>query len=184
MNPKKYLEKHIRGWIPKEFSLPNHQRIKMGDHFLRLQFLRLTYGVMLGALLVTPFGAYHSISEPYITGHLWGYHLPIGYVGLLLGILAVGYPKLAFLKNRNFGSLMVLIGLLLLLSFVLSPKEYFINLIHGTNFSSSQIDVDIPVGNSAVWGLSLLSTALGLVSFPSYRQLRKQKSGQSEELKP
>jgi len=46
---------------------------------------------------------------------------------------------------------------------MLSPKDFFINLLHGTSFSSAQIDVDSPVGNILVWGLSLLSLALGFV---------------------
>jgi hypothetical protein len=137
----------------------------MFDHFMRLQLLRLAYGVMLGALLVTPFGVYHSRVEPYITGYLWGYNLPIGYAGLLLGIVAVLYPRLNALRRLRFSSFMPFIGLFLLLSVFFSPKDYFINLIHGTNFSSVQIDVDFAVGNSAVLGLSLLSIAFGLVSF-------------------
>ena len=182
MNPKKYLEKHIRGWIPKEFSLPSHQRIKTVDHLMRVQLLRLTYGVMLGALLVTPFGVYHSRSEPYITGSLWGYHLPIGYVGLLLGIAVILYPRLNTLRSLRFSSFMPFIGLFLLLSVFFSPNDYFINLLHGTNFSSGQIDVDFPLGNLAVLWLSLLSIAFGLVSFVCCRYFMKQTSDQSQEL--
>lgn len=29
MNPKRYLENHIRGWLPKEPSLPCNQRAKI-----------------------------------------------------------------------------------------------------------------------------------------------------------
>ncbi len=137
----------------------------MIDHIMRLQFLHLAYGVMLAALLFTPFGVYNSRVEPYITGYLWGYNLPIGYVGVLLGIVAILYPRLNALRRLRFSSFMSFIGLFLLISFVFSPKDYFINLIHGTNFSSVQIDVDFAVGNSAVLGLSILSIAFGLVSF-------------------
>jgi hypothetical protein len=165
MNLKEYLEKRIRGWLPKELSLPRNQRTRMVDQFMRLQLLRLAYGVILGALLVTPFGAYHSRVEPYIIGYLWGYHLPIGYVGLLLGIAVVLYPRLNKLRSLRFSSFMPFIGLFLLLSIFFSPKYYFINLIHGTNFSPWQIDVDFPVGNSAVLGLSILSIVFGLVTF-------------------
>ena len=183
MNPKKYLKNHIRGWLPKELSLPTHQRIKMVDHIMRLQLLRLVYGVILGALLVTPFGVYHSRSEPYIIGSLWGYHLPIGYVGLLLGLLVVLYPRLSTLRSLKFSSLMIFIGLSLLLSFLFFPKDYFINLLHGTSFSSSQIDVDFSLGNSAVLGLSLLSIIFGLISVFT-RYPKKEATDQSEELKP
>jgi hypothetical protein len=125
----------------------------------------MVYGVMLGGLLVMPFGVYHSISEPYIVGSLWGYQLPIGYVGVLLGILAVLYPKLGKLKTLRFSSLMIVIGVSLLSSFALIPSDYFINLLHGTSFSPSQIDVDFALGNSVVLGLALLSIVFGLGSF-------------------
>jgi hypothetical protein len=165
MNPLKYLEKRIRGWLPKELTLPRNQRTRMVDHLTRLQLLRLAYGVMLGALLVTPFGVYHSRVEPYIMGYLWGYNLPIGYIGVLLGIAVFLYPRLNALRSLRFSLFMPCIGLFLLLTFFFSPKDYFINLFNATNFSSVQIDVDFAVGNSAVLGLSLLSIAFGLVTF-------------------
>ena len=129
---------------------------------MTFQFLRLAYGAMLVAMLFIPFGVYHSTSEPYIEGFLWGYHLPLGYVGLLSGVVVILYPMLTMPRRLRFGSLMMLIGLFLLLSFFFSPKDYFINVLHGTSFNSGQIDVDYPVGNSVVWGLSLLSIVIGL----------------------
>ena len=123
---------------------------------------RVAYGLLLVAVLFVPFGAYHSLVEPYIIGFLWGYQLPVGYVALVSGLLVILYPKLNALKGR-LDFLVVIIGLLLLLSFMFFPKEFFINLLHGTSFSAAQIDVDSPVGNLVVWGLSLLSLALGFV---------------------
>jgi hypothetical protein len=134
----------------------------MADYFSRLQVLRLLYGVMLCLILVTPFGVYHSVSEPYIIGYLWGYNLPIGYVGLLCGVAMILYPRLNTLKSSGFSSLMPFIGLILLISFLVTPNYYFINLLQGTSFSSGQIDVDFQVGNSAAMAFSLLSIALGI----------------------
>src|SRR3990172_12159618 len=127
-----------------------------------LKVLRVAYGLLLVAVLFVPFGAYHSRVEPYLIGFLWGYQLPVGYVALVSGLLVILYPKLTALRGR-LDFLVVAIGLVLLLSFMLSPKDFFINLLHGTSFSSAQIDVDSPVGNILVWGLSLLSLALGFV---------------------
>lgn len=125
--------------------------------------LRLAYGLALIAIIFTPFGVYHSISEPYIIGSLWGYHLLVGYAGLVLGILVILYPKIGFVRNLRFGSVMILIGLFLILSFI-PPKDYFVNMIHGTTFDPGQIDVDYPAGNSVVLALSILSLAMGLAS--------------------
>jgi hypothetical protein len=164
MKNKKRTKQQVRGWLPKENSLPGDQTTSIFNHLTRLHLVQMTYGVMLGALLVMPFGVYHSISAPYITGYLWGYDLPIGYVGLLIGILAVLYPKVSHLRSLKFSSLMPIIGLFLLLTLIFSPNYYFINLLHGTSFSSFQIDVDFQLGNLAVVGLSILSIALGLAS--------------------
>ena len=128
-----------------------------------IQPLRLVYGLMLFAILFTPFGVYHSHLEPYIIGNLWGYDLPIGYIGLASGLLVILYQKIDFLKNLKFGSIMIVIGIFLLLSFLFSPKDFFINLLYGTSFSAGQIDIDYPVGNSAVWRLSLFSIITGLL---------------------
>jgi hypothetical protein len=165
MKWKVKLEEQIRDWFPEESSLPHLQRLNAFERSVRFRFLRLTYGVVLSALLVVPFGVYHSKVEPYVVGSLWGCQLPVGYVGLLLGLLMVFYPRLNILRRFKFSSLMLLAGIALFLSFIFFPKDYSINLLHGTGFSPSQIDVDYQVGNLAVLGLSLLSIAYSSVSF-------------------
>ena len=126
------------------------------------KFLRVAYGLLLVAVLFVPFGVYHSTVEPYIIGFLWGYHLPVGYVALVSGLAVILYPKLTALKGR-LDFLVVVIGLVLLFSLALIPKEFSINLLHSTSFSAAQIDVDYGVGNGVVWLLSLLSLALGFM---------------------
>jgi hypothetical protein len=124
--------------------------------------LRVVYGTLLVAVLFVPFGTYHSTVEPYVTGTLWGYQLPVGYVGLVAGLAVLFSPKLQLLKGRlDFA--VVTIGLVLLLSMLLSSREFFINLVNGTNFTTTQLNVDSSVGNLVVWGLSLLSLALGFL---------------------
>ncbi len=96
---------------------------------MKMGILRAVYGLMLIALLITPFGVYHSLSEPYITGYLLGYHLPIGYAGLVSGIPVMLYPKLVIVRNFKFATIMTVIGLFLLLPLFFSPRSYvFINL--------------------------------------------------------
>ena len=128
-----------------------------------VRLLRWVYGLVLAAILFTPFGVYHSLSEPYITGYLWGYNLPIGYVGLASGLLAISYKKIDSLNKVDLGSIMIVIGVFLILTFLLEPKDFFINLLHGTSFGAGQIDIDYQVGNSAVLGLSLFSIIKGLL---------------------
>ena len=126
------------------------------------QLLRITFGIMLAALLFVPFGVFYSRAEPYLIGFLFGFSLPVGYVSLLCGILLIFYPKLAFSKRISLESFMVSIGLSLILAFLVFPPKLLINLFTGSNFSANQIDIDFPMGNAAVWGLSLLSISSGL----------------------
>ncbi len=174
----KALQNRVRGWLPKEYSLPSHHRINLVGEFLRFQLLRSVYGIMLAALLVTPFGVYHSRVEPYVAGFLWGYHLPVGYIGLLLGVMVILYPRLDMFRRLRLSSFMPFIGLALLLSLLVFPSDSLINLIHGTSFSSAQIDLDYPVGRIAVLALSLLSIIIGAVSslLPRKKQTTSQKS--------
>lgn len=123
--------------------------------------LRLAYGLTLIAILFIPFGSYHSFGEPAIYGVLWGYHLPVGYVALVLGVLVIFFPKMILASNYGFGATMVVIGLFLMLSLLLYPKQYSINLIHGTNVTA---DIDYPVGNSVTLFLSLFSIVVGLAA--------------------
>lgn len=64
-----------------------------------IQLLRLIFGAMLVTLLFVPFGAYHTRTEPYVLGLLFGFNLPVGYIALLCGILLILYPKLAISKK-------------------------------------------------------------------------------------
>ena len=118
---------------------------------------------MLVMLLFVPFGAYYSRVEPYIIGYLWGYHLPVGYAGLIAGIMVVLYSKLALVRKLRFGSIMIVVELFLFLSFFFWPKVYSINLLQNTRFDGTQVDIDSSIGNSVVWGLSLISIIVGLL---------------------
>jgi hypothetical protein len=99
--------------------------------------------------------------EPHVTGFLWGFTLPVGYIALASGIALILYPRLTLLKILGFDFLLILIGFFLLLSFLTFPKEISINLVQGTSFSYGSIDIDYPLGNSAVLLLSLASMGAG-----------------------
>lgn len=174
MTIKKSLENRIRGWIPKEPSVPS-QTVSAFNVLKRLELARLAYGVMLSALLITPFGVYHSRVEPYIIGSLWGYNLPIGYIGLILGIQVILFPRTVFARKPSFGVAMVVIGVLLIGSVYLVPRESFINWINGTNFSGSQIDVDFAIGNAITLFMGMFSVVAGLVARISVHSLKRVK---------
>ena len=180
MTIKTYLEKRIRGWIPKSTSYPtqNTNKVNVEGYFAKITMaMRLVYGMALVAVLFTPFGVYHSRVEPYIVGSLWGYNLPIGYMGLALGIIAILFPRTILARKSSFGIAMVAIGVLLIGSLYLVPREPFINWINGTNFNSSQIDIDFAVGNAVTLLIGIFGIIAGVATKISIRSLRKTKSG-------
>jgi hypothetical protein len=115
------------------------------------------------SLLLAPFGIYHSFSEASVMGSLWGYHLPIGYLGLTAGLLVVTYPKTELTKKVSFAALLIVIGVLLIVTQALTSEKYFAGLIHGTTSNTAAIDIDYPFGNWLVWGLVLASVVGGLM---------------------
>jgi hypothetical protein len=133
-----------------------------GFHKRIVLILRLVYGLALIAPLFIPFVFYFSRAEPCVMGNLWGYQLPVGYIGLLLGLLVILAPKNILARRPSFGTAMVVIGLLLIISDFLSPHEYVINVIHGTSFSGGAIDIEYPIGHVVTLYLGLFGIVAGI----------------------
>lgn len=124
-----------------------------------LQILRLVYGALLIAVLFVPFAFYNTMAEPYVSGAIWGFMLPIGYVAAASGIAIIFYPRSKWLKKLGFGYLLTLIGISMALSLWLYPRTLSISLIYGTNM----IDTDYSTFTGAVFWLSLLSVVAGIM---------------------
>ena len=124
---------------------------------MALRYLRWAYGAMLVAVLFLPFGVYHTMTEPYVSGALWGFMLPVGYVAAASGVAVILYPRSHLLKRLGFGYLLTLVGVFMLLSMLMFPRELSISLLHGTNM----IDMDYSTFTGAVFWLSLFSIGAG-----------------------
>jgi len=122
------------------------------------QILRLAYGAVLVAVLFLPFGLYNTMTEPYVSGVVWGFMLPVGYIAAVSGVAVIFYPRSRFLRRLGFGCLLIVVGVLLLLSLGLYPRELSISLLHGTNM----IDIDYSAFTGAIFWLSLLSIIAGV----------------------
>src|SRR4030067_2561046 len=125
---------------------------------ITLQILRIAYGALLIAVLCVPFGFYNTMAEPCVSGALGGFMLPVGYVAAASGVTVILYPRSTLLKRLGFGYLLIIIGVSLLLSLLLFPRELSISWLHGTNM----IDTDYSTFTGAVFWLSLLSIAAGI----------------------
>ncbi len=98
---------------------------------MALQILRLAYGAVLIVVLFLPFGLYHTMAEPYVSGAVWGFMLPVGYVAAASGVAVIFYPRSKLLRRVGLGYLLIVVGVSLLLSLWLYPKELSISLLHG-----------------------------------------------------
>jgi len=124
---------------------------------MALRYLRWAYGAMLVAVLFLPFGVYHTMTEPYVSGALWGFMLPVGYVAAASGVAVILYPRSHLLKRLGFGYLLTLVGVFMLLSMLMFPRELSISLLHGTNM----IDMDYSIFTGAVFWMALFSIGAG-----------------------
>ena len=125
---------------------------------MTFQILRLAYGAVLIAVLFLPFGFYNTMAEPFVSGLVWGFMLPVGYISAASGVAIIFYPRSKLLRRLGFGYLMIAVGILLLLSLWLYPRELSISLLHGTNM----IDTDYSTFTGAVFWLSLLTIIAGI----------------------
>ena len=123
-----------------------------------LQILRLSYGAMLIAVLFLPFGLYNTMAEPYVSGAVWGFMLPVGYIAATSGLAVIFYPRSKLLRRLGFSYLLMAVGVSLLLSLWLYPRVLSISLLHGTKM----IDTDYSTFFGAVFWLSLLSVVAGI----------------------
>ena len=98
-----------------------------------LKALRLVYGAILFTVLLLPFGFFNTMAEPYVSGAIWGFMLPVGYVAALSGLAVIFYPRSKFLKKLGFGNLLMVVGVSMLLSLLLYPRVLSISLLYGTN---------------------------------------------------
>lgn len=124
------------------------------------QILRLAYSAVLIAVLFLPFGLYNTMTEPYVSGVVWGFMLPVGYIAAVSGVAVIFYPRSRLMRRLGFGYLLIAVGVSLLLSLVLYPRELSISLLHGTNM----IDIDYSTFIGEVFWLSLLSIIAGITT--------------------
>jgi len=124
------------------------------------QILRLVYSAVLIAVLFLPFGLYNTMTEPYVSGVVWGFMLPVGYIAAVSGVAVIFYPRSRLLRRLGFGYLLIAVGVSLLLSLVLYPRELSISLLHRTNM----IDIDYSTFIGEVFWLSLLSIIAGITT--------------------
>ena len=109
---------------------------------MSIRIFRVLLGIGFVSNLILPFGVYHSYVEPYVIDYLWGYKSPVGWIGLVLGLLLLAYPRTPVARKLSIGLFMVISGTLLLASVVITPSVTYdlLNLWHGTSIRAWDID--------------------------------------------
>ena len=98
------------------------------------------------------------MAEPYVSGAVWGFMLPVGYIAAASGLAIIFYPRSKLLRKLGLGYLLMVVGVSLFLSLLMYPRELTISLLYGTNM----IDIDYSTFTGAVFWLSLLSVVAGI----------------------
>jgi hypothetical protein len=127
---------------------------------LAFTVLRWVYGFVLFAVLFVPFGIYNTMTEPYLSGAIWGFMLPVGYVAAASGVAVILYPRSKLLRKLGFGNLLALIGFFMLLAIMIFPRELAIRLLYG----ATMIDTDYSTFTGAIVWLSVLNIVAGLMT--------------------
>ena len=102
--------------------------------------VRSMFGIICIIALFSPLAVYHYLGEASISGTLWAFMTPIGYVALILGIILVLYPKLWLHRRLRFPNLLIASGILMIIIYLVQPVKFFLALWHGTTV---EYDIDM-----------------------------------------
>jgi hypothetical protein len=131
-----------------------------GDNKINLQnVIGIVFGLLFIASAVIPVGPYHSLGETNITGVLWNFMLPTGWLGIAIGVGLLLNERIG-LNDKQLAYGMFAVSLLLLLAFLLQDVDYFLSFWHGIN---TNFDVN------SQWFLAPASAYLGI--FGSFTSL-------------
>jgi hypothetical protein len=97
------------------------------------------FGILYMLSFFSPLACYHSLSEPYLSGVLWAFMTPLGYVSLALGVIIALYPKIRLAKHLSFANLLAISGILLVVVYLIQPVDFFLNLLYR---AATEYDVD------------------------------------------
>ena len=123
-------------------------------------FVSLIIGFLILALAFVPIGAYHGLGDMDISGTLWNFMLPTGWLSIITGIVLLIHKRIS-LKNKRLAYVMFSFSLLLLMLFLLQDVDYHLSLWHGIKDSNFDVDSFILTYVSAF--TLILSTIAGLL---------------------
>ena len=100
-------------------------------------FVGIIVGLLLIASAFVPLGPYHFVGEADITGVLWNFMLPTGWLSLIFGVILLFHMRLG-IKNMRL-AMLILVASGSIIIFRFQDVDYFLSLWHGVN---GEFDVD------------------------------------------
>lgn len=114
----------------------------------------IVFGFLFIASAFVPLGPYHNEGGLDISGTLWNFMLPTGWLGIISGVILLLHEAVG-MKSKLLAYAIFTTSLLLILLFLLQDADYFISLWNGV--SGLDFDVD------AQWFLAPVSFYLGII---------------------
>ncbi len=100
-------------------------------------FIAIIVGLLLIASAFVPLGPYHFEGKADITGVLWNFMLPTGWLALIFGFVLLFHMRLG-IKNMRL-AMFILVASGSVIFFRFQDVDYFLSLWHGVN---GDFDVD------------------------------------------
>jgi hypothetical protein len=113
-------------------------------------------GLLLIVSAFVPLGPYHFVGEADITGVLWNFMLPTGWLALIFGVVLLFHMRLGIKDMRL--AMFILFASGSTIVFRIQDVDYFLSLWHGVN---GNFDVD----RHAVSIFPFVVKILGLIAY-------------------
>lgn len=130
-----------------------------GSLDLKLQnYIAIIVGLLFIVSAFVPLGPYHFLGEANITGVLWNFMVPTGWLAIIVGVVLLFHSKLG-LTNKRLAIFMFAASLSVIV-FRFQDVDYFLSLWHGVK---GEFDVDRGFGSLIQFAIALLSVLAGLL---------------------
>jgi hypothetical protein len=96
MNPLRYLENRIRGWLPKETSIPSNQRTKMAKTGMQRKIFRIS--VVADAIMLGTFLGLHSLIDPFNKNVEY---IVMSWITFILALISVNFLLYRYSKKKT-----------------------------------------------------------------------------------
>jgi len=96
MDPIRYLEKQIRGWLPKETSIPSNQRTKMAKTDMQRKIFKISS--VANAIMIGTFLGLRLLIDP---NNKNVEYIVISWIFFILSLISVNFLLYRYSKKKT-----------------------------------------------------------------------------------